>query len=190
MTTTTTTAVSQPRNFETKEYCIRSIQVIDNGSGCRLLFPRGEQTSQGPVRLRFGKAFRLRVDYECLMPELPEVSCGVAAAFTRVKDMEPIMYFNTNYPHSDEEFLNYDRVEFRKYIGRTGRVEAYVEKLQASPDDYLLTVGILPNRPGHHAFYELHYLCYPVVVEPDGCEIKGIFAPHFSVAHDVLDNGE
>lgn len=188
MTITPTTVVSHPQDFETKEYRIRSIQLIDNESGWRLLFPREEQTDQPPVRLRFGKAFRLRVDYECLMPNLPEVSCGVAAAFTRVKDMEPIMYFNTNYPHSDEEFLNYDRVEFRKYIGRTGRVEAYIENLQASPDDYLLTVGILPNRPAHHAFYELHYLRYPVVVEPDDREVRGMFHPQVSVTHDILDH--
>jgi len=99
--------------------------------------------------------------------------------------MEPIMYFNTNYPHSDEEIQHYDEVEFRQYIGRLGRVEAHIPRLQVKTGAYLLTVGILPNQATYHEFYELHYLQYPVMV--NGGDIPAVFSPQVTFTHSPLE---
>lgn len=154
----------RPRHFETDKYRISHIEMLDGGGCDTRVF-------------KFGEPFRLRVGYECLMPELPESSCGVAAAFTRVDDLEPIMYFNTNYPHSDREMQTYDKHEFRRYRGRQGVIEAAIDFLQVKPGDYYVTVGILPNEPSHHEFYELRYLHYTISVLPNGFPEPSAFYP-------------
>ncbi|CAN0508545.1 unnamed protein product, partial [Phaeothamnion confervicola] len=103
----------------------------------------GEETRM----FRFGEPFRLRVSYECLTDEIPVASCGLAAAFTSTPEHLAIMYFNTNYPHSDQEMLNYDTAQFRQYRGRRGTVEAWISNLQVKPGNCLVSLGLLPNRP-------------------------------------------
>jgi hypothetical protein len=176
-----TAGQSEPRLFSTAEYRILSIDLVDGAGQATTIFRLGQQASRESTIFEFGKSFGLRVDYECLLPDPPVLSCGVAAAFTRMGDMEPIMYFNTNYPHSDEEIQHYDDVEFRQYIGRRGSAEAYIPRIQLRPGTYLLTVGILPNQPTHHEFYELHYLQYPITVK--GQDIPAIFLPQVTFTH-------
>jgi hypothetical protein len=172
--------------FSTHEYRICSIRAVDGKGRTTTLFSIGAVPRRELTLLRFGESFRLQVDYECLMAELPDVSCGVAAAFTRTGDMQHIMYFNTNYPHSDEEMQYYCKQEFRQYIGRRGTVEAYIHRLQLKPDQYLLTVGILPNRPTPHEFYELHYLEYRIAVLSDGPDIPAAFYPNVKFRYEPL----
>ena len=43
-------------------------------------------------------------------------------------------------------------------------IEGHIRRLQVKPGDYLLIVGLLPNSPTHHRFYELHYIQYPITV--------------------------
>jgi hypothetical protein len=180
------TGKGDPHRFSTDEYRILSIDLVDGAGRATAIFRLGQEGGRESTVLEFGKPFGLRVDYECMMPEPPALSCGVAAAFTRMGDMEPIMYFNTNYPHSDEEIQHYDDVEFRQYIGRLGSAEAYIPQLQLRPGTYLLTVGILPNRPTHHEFYELHYLRYPITVR--GQDIPAIFWPQVTFTHRPLES--
>jgi len=171
-------------NFSTNEYRICSIRIVDGEGRTTTLFSAGANPHRGSTLLRFGEPFRLQVDYECLLPELPDASCGVAAAFTRTSDMEHIMYFNTNYPHSDEEMQSYYKQGFRQYIGRRGTAEAYIPSLQLKPVEYLLTVGILPNRPTHHEFYELHYLKYPIEVLSNVQDIPAAFYPNVKFRYE------
>jgi hypothetical protein len=175
----------EPHSFSTDEYRILSIDLVDGSGQATTIFRLGQHGAREATILEFGKPFGLRVDYECLMPEPPVFSCGVAAAFTRVSDVEPIMYFNTNYPHSDEEIQHYDEVEFRQYLGRLGRVEAHIPQLQVRPGAYLLTVGILPNQATHHEFYEFHYLKYLITVK--GPDIPAVFLPRVSFTHSSLE---
>ena len=176
---------NEPYRFSTNEYRILSIDLIDGKGRATTIFRLGQQDAREATILEFGKSFGLRVDYECLMQEPPANSCGVAAAFTRISDMEPIMYFNTNYPHTDEEIQHYDEIEFRQYIGRLGRVEAHIPRLQVKTGAYLLTVGILPNQATHHEFYELHYLQYPITVT--GEDIPAVFSPQVTFTHSPLE---
>jgi hypothetical protein len=176
----------EPHRFRTDEYRILSIDLLDGQGEVKTIFRLGQPGPRKTTTLEFGKPFGLHVDYECLLPDPPGLSCGVAAAFTRIGDMEPIMYFNTNYPHSDEEIQHYDEVEFRRYMGRFGRVEARIPQLQVRPGAYLLTVGILPNQATHHEFYELHYLHYPITV--NGQDIPAIFSPQVNFTHSTLED--
>lgn len=176
--------------FSTHEYRIRSIRVIDGNGFSTPLFNIGAARRTERTYLRFGQPFRLQVDYECVLPQLPDASCGVAAAFTRSSDMEHVMYFNTNYPHSDQEMQNYYGQEFRKYIGPRGMAEAYFARLQIRPDEYLLTVGIVPNLPSDHEFYELHYLQYPITVLSDGPGIPAAFYPNVNFKYKPLESSD
>lgn len=177
-------------SFSSNEHRIRAIRVVDGKDCITTLFRDGAATTLERTLLRFGEPFRLQVDYECLMAELPDASCGVAAAFRRTADMQSIAYFNTNYPHSDDELRDYYQQEFRRYVGRRGTVEAYMPKLQLKPDEYLLTVGILPNRPTPHEFYELHYLQYPITVLSNGRDIPAAFYPNVTFTYGPIESGD
>ena len=110
--------MSEP--FSTGAYRIARVQFL-NGAG-------NETT-----KFRFGEPFILRVEYECLLDSEPDVSCGLAVAVTSVPEHVAVMYFNTNYPHSDAEMLEYDRQPFRQYRGRTGVIEARILYFSSSP---------------------------------------------------------
>jgi len=169
--------------FSTGEYRILAIEVEGGQGQSTRLYRLNDPVRREPVELRFGEPFRLRVQYECMLPQVPDVSCGVAAAFTRADTMEHACYFNTNYPHSDEELQHYDQAEFRKYRGRSGVVEGTIQNLQMRPGDYLLTVGILPNAPSPHEFYELHYLQYRLSVS--GVDFPGAFYGNVKFEHTL-----
>jgi ABC-type polysaccharide/polyol phosphate transport system ATPase subunit len=126
---------------------------------------------------RFGEVLRLVVAYECLMPELPEYSCGLAVAFRRTTDFEPVMYFNTNYPHSDEELLRYFDVPFRNYFGRAGRIEAVIDPLQLRAGEYYVSLGLLPNQPGPPEFYEFERAYCRINVLANGFDEPSVFYP-------------
>jgi hypothetical protein len=109
------------------------------------------------------------------MERLPEHSCGLAVAVTSASDHQAVMYFNTNYPHSDAEMLHYDEQPFRQYRGRKGVIEAHIPFLQLKPGKYLVSLGILPNRQDLHEFYEYRHLAYSLVVLPNGFPEPSIF---------------
>lgn len=152
----------KPAHFSSNQYRIVKIEFL-NGAG--------EETRV----FRFGEPFRLRVSYECLLPEPPEFSCGLAAAFTSTPEHLAVMYFNTNYPHSDAEMAAYFDADFRQYKGKTGVVEAYIPYLQVKPGAYLVSLGILPNKPEVHEFYEYHHLAFQIAVLPNGFPEPSVF---------------
>jgi ABC-type polysaccharide/polyol phosphate transport system ATPase subunit len=135
---------------------------------------------------RLGGQMRVRIVYECLMPDLPKYSCGVAVAFQRASDLEAIMYFNTNYPHTDDELRTYYDAPFRKYIGRRGVVEGVVDPIQIKAGDYQVSIGILPNQPGPHEFHELRYLHYRITILANGFDEPAVFYPMVTWTHGPL----
>src|SRR5262249_19319511 len=100
---------------------------------------------------------------------------GLAAAFVSTPEHQSVMYFNTSYPHSDAEMASYDNAPFRQHRGRTGVVEASIPFLQVKPGNYLVSFGILPNRPDFHEFYEYHHLAHTVTVLPNGFPEPSVF---------------
>ena len=154
-----------PSHFSTGQYRIGEINFLDRN---------GHRTQT----FRFGDIIRLQVSYECLMPELPHYSCGLAVAFNRVSDFEAVMYLNTNYPHSDEEMQNYFNTPFRKFCGRTGQIEAVVDPLQLRAGEYYVSLGILPNHSGPHEFYEYMHCHFRINVLANGFDEPSVFYPN------------
>lgn len=152
------------RHFNSGQYQINAIAFRDADGH--------EVTS-----IRFGETLTIIVDYECLLPELPRLSCGLAVAFNRQSDFEAVMYFNTNYPHSDGEMANYDHMQFRRYIGRRGRITSRISPVQLKPGSYYVSMGLLPNQPGPHEFYEYRHCHFILTVLPNGFEEPAVFYP-------------
>ena len=132
---------------------------------------------------RFGEPLRFRVSYECLLAELPEHSCGLAVAFNRVSDFEAVMYFNTNYAHSDQELLHYHDKPFRRFVGRHGIIEAVIDPLQLKSGEYFVSFGILPNRFDTHDFYEYRHCHDRISVLPNGFDEPSVFYPMVTWKH-------
>jgi hypothetical protein len=99
-------------------------------------------------------AMRAKVPYVCLSPTVLEYSCGLAVASHRASDLDAAMYYNTNYPHTDEKLKDYFNASFSKYLGRSGQFEALIEPLQLRAGEYFVSLGILPNQPDPHVFYK------------------------------------
>src|SRR5262249_46422075 len=152
------------RLFSTGHYRMVDISFLD-------------KTGKATEVYRFGELLRLRVSYECQLPQLPRYSCGLAVALNRVADFEAVMYFNTNYPHSDQEISSYFEAPFRKYIGRHGVVEAIIDPLQLRGGEYYVSLGILPNQPGAHEFYEYRHCQFVIKVVPNGFDEPSVFYP-------------
>jgi ABC-type polysaccharide/polyol phosphate transport system ATPase subunit len=152
------------QHFSTGQYQIDEILFLDKDGRCTNTF-------------RFGELMQLKVTYKCLMPELPQYSCGLAVAFNRVSDFESVMYFNSNYPHSDEELQTYFNVPFRTYLGRTGQLEAIIDLLQLRAGEYYVSLGILPNHPGPHEFYEYIRCHLRIIVLANGFDEPSVFYP-------------
>lgn len=155
------------RHFSSGQYRITGLEFLD-GSG------------RPTKSVRQNTPFTIRVSYECLMRELPEQSCGLAVAFNRLADFEAVMYLNTNYPHSDEEIVDYDAAPFRRYVGRQGVIEARLKPMQLRAGQYYVSLGILPNRPGPHEFYEYRHCEHVVTVLANGFDEPAVFYPSVS----------
>lgn len=162
--------VQDQTNFTTGAYRITQVQFLN----CV-----GKETS----RFRFGEPFVLRVGYECLAEQLPNVSCGLAVAVTSASEHQAVMYFNTSYPHSDREMLEYEQQPFRQYIGKTGVIEARIDYLQLKPGDYLVSLGLLPNTKNVHQFYEYRHLMYRIAVLSNGYPEPSVFYPQVAWTH-------
>jgi hypothetical protein len=162
--------------FSSGEYRIADISFMDSN---------GRQTDV----FRFGEKLRVRVSYECLLPELPPYSCGLAVAFNRVSDFEAVMFFNSVYPHSDDETRSYFDVPHRKYIGRKGTIEATIDPLQLKAGEYYVSLGIMPNRPDAREFYAYHHCHFRVNILPSGFDEPSVFYPMVSWANIPSEQG-
>jgi ABC-type polysaccharide/polyol phosphate transport system ATPase subunit len=163
-----------------------SVQDLSGGHYAILNIDFFDKNGVRTQKFRFGELLRLRVEYECLLHDLPEYSCGLAVALNRMSDFEAVMYFNTNYPHSDDEIRNHFEAPFRQFIGRRGSIEAVVDPLQLRAGEYYVSVGILPNQPGHHEFYEYLHCHHRVLVLPNGFDEPSIFYPLVSWTNKKL----
>ena len=163
-------------------YRIRSIDLEDHRGSVIPLYRLKSRQHEKDTNLQFWKPFRVRVEYECTSNGMSEFSFGAGFALTSAETMEHVMYFNTNRPHSDDEFLDYDSAQFRQFRGRCGIVEAYIPCLQAKPGRYLMTVVIVPNHPGEHEIHDVHHLEYPIVIEGDW-SISAAFYPRVRITY-------
>ena len=149
-------------HFSTGEYRILSVDFLDENGRPAQIF-------------RFGRPMSIRVAYERLAQGEPEFSCGLAVGVVSADERQAVMYLNTNYPHSDEEAERYFDAPFRKFKGRRGVVEARIPYVQLKPGNYVVSLGILPNAPDFHQFYEYHHLAYRIAVARNGYPEPSVF---------------
>jgi ABC-type polysaccharide/polyol phosphate transport system ATPase subunit len=168
-----------PRAGDTKHFTSGQYRILD----IAFLDRSGTDTR----KFRLGELLKVRVSYECLLSELPEHSCGLAVAFNRTSDFEAVMYFNTCYPHSDEELADYYNRPFREFRGRRGVVEAVVDPIQLRAGEYFVSLGILPNQPGMHEFYEYLHCQYRVTILANGFDEPAVFYPQVAWSNRALD---
>ena len=162
--------------FRSGPVIIESVQFLDAG---------GNATNQ----FSMFDPLRIRVWYRC-EGDLPRDTLGLAVAISREHDLLLVSNFSTNNVKTDEELGDYDSAPFRRRPGRSGYVEAKVEPIQMLAGNYIVSVGLLANRPGNPEFYEYHHFGYRISVERTGFSSGAVFYPEVAWDHVITDNAE
>lgn len=151
--------------------------------------PRRTVFKRGPVvidRVEFldetgaaSRVFRIwasaiiRVWYHCDGSPPPE-TLGLAIGFHREHDLVPICQFSTARVTRDADLAAYEQAPFRKPAGANGYIEARMAPIQIADGSYLVSVGLLANKPDSVEFYEFRYLYYRVAIVRDGYSLGGV----------------
>ncbi|NNL86590.1 MAG: ABC transporter ATP-binding protein, partial [Myxococcales bacterium] len=149
--------------FHKGPYRIKSVAFRDEN---------GEETPVFP----FWSSIQLTVEYE-LVGDPPPDTVGLAVSIIRESDFIRVAAFNTNQVRTDEELEDYENAPFRSASGRSGTISAAINPLQLQPGSYLVSLGLLPNRPGEIEFYEYHHLSYKFDVSRTGFPEPAVFYP-------------
>lgn len=151
----------------------------------KLLDGEGRETNI----FRTWEALVIRVYYEC-PDDIPEETLGLAVAINRKYGLDLICNFSTCFTNADEELLHYEDAPFRQQPGRKGYIEARLEPIQFREDEYIISLGLLPNVPdGNALFYEYHHYYYAIVVQRSGYPFRSVFAPLITWEHRPALNG-
>jgi ABC-type polysaccharide/polyol phosphate transport system ATPase subunit len=132
---------------------------------------------------RIWETMSIRVWYYC-EGEPPGDTLGLAIGFHRDSDMSPVCQFSTARVTRDAELPDYEASAFRVRAGKTGYIEACMSPIQLADGSYLVSVGLLPNKPDVVEFYEFHYFFYRVAIVRDGYSLAGLaFYPMIGWSH-------
>lgn len=134
-----------------------------------------DHDGRSSTRLTTMRPFELQVAYHC-RGEVPEESLGIALAINRLGNIEPVLQWYTQFMRPDETRATYGAAPFRGKAARRGVLELKFPYMPLRQDDYILSIGLLPNAPGNWEFYEYRHLFYPFRVM-DSCLTVG--APVF-----------
>jgi hypothetical protein len=125
----------------------------------------------------------VEVEYSCPAEYLPFESLGLAIGIERESDLVLIAQFNTvNYVGN--ETVGYHEAPHRKVPATHGVMRAFLPRLQMMNGSYLLSLGLIPNRPGAEDFYEYHHRTYPIRVVTDGYPSGAAFYPIVEWRHE------
>jgi ABC-type polysaccharide/polyol phosphate transport system ATPase subunit len=132
---------------------------------------------------RIWEVMRIRVVYRCVGGP-PSDTLGLAVGFYRESDMSPICQFSTARVTRDADVASYDGAPFRLHAGASGCIEATMSPIQLADGVYLVSVGLLPNRPDVVEFYEFRHLFYRISIVRDGYPLIGLsFYPMVTWTH-------
>jgi ABC-type polysaccharide/polyol phosphate transport system ATPase subunit/SAM-dependent methyltransferase len=118
---------------------------------------------QPSTNLTTARPFYLRIAYRC-RGELPEETLGVALSVNRIGNLEPVFQWYTQFLRPDETREIYDLAPFRARPARRGVIELKFPYAPLRQDEYILSIGLLPNAPGNWEFYEYRHFFYPFQV--------------------------
>lgn len=120
---------------------------------------------------------RLRVHYAAESDSVGS-SIGLAIAIEREQDLILITNFSTCNVADDNELLTYHDVPYRQTKAvKSGYIEAIVSPLQLLEGHYLVSLGLIPNKPLEIEFYEYHHRRYRLIVSRSGCHSGALFYP-------------
>jgi ABC-type polysaccharide/polyol phosphate transport system ATPase subunit len=140
---------------------------------------------QRPVTaVRMWETLHIRVRYQCV-GEVPDQSLGLAIGFHREHDMSPVCQFSTARVTRDTDLSTYEAAPFRIRAGQRGVIEARMSPVQLADGSYLVSVGLLPNKPDTVEFYEFRYLFYRISIIRNGYSLAGLaFHPLVEWTHE------
>jgi ABC-type polysaccharide/polyol phosphate transport system ATPase subunit len=132
--------------------------------------------------------FSIGVDYHCdgVAPEEP---LGVAIGIERERDLLLIAQFSTVNP-AGHEARDAATLKGLRRAAPHGQFIIDLGELQLMEGDYLISLGLLPNTPGHVEFYEYRHRAYRVRVINAGYASGAVFFPQavFEHRHIVKDH--
>jgi ABC-type polysaccharide/polyol phosphate transport system ATPase subunit len=127
-----------------------------------------------PVKaVRVWETLNIKVHYRC-EGEPPNDTLGLAIGFHREHDMMPICQFSTARVTRDAELAAYGSASYRRRPAQNGVIEAKLSPVQLADGVYLVSVGLLPNKPDSVEFYEFRYLFYRVSIIRNGYSLAGL----------------
>jgi hypothetical protein len=95
-----------------------------------------------------------------------------------------VCQFSTARATRDSELLVYDEAPFRRRAASHGWIEARMSPIQLVDGAYLVSIGLLPNKPDIVEFYEFRYLFYRLSILRDGFSLAGLsFYPMVEWSH-------
>jgi hypothetical protein len=96
-----------------------------------------------------------------------------------------ICQFSTARVTRDVELATYEQAAFRVRAGMRGYIEARISPIQIADGSYLVSIGLLANKPDTVEFYEFRYLFYRLAIVRDGHSLAGVaFYPLVQWHHD------
>lgn len=125
--------------------------------------------------------FAIRIDYH-LEGETPAHELGVGVGIERDRDLLLVAQFSTIQPcgHLQQD---QDTSASLGAARRRGTMVIDLGELQLLEGDYLLSLGLLPNVPGHVDFYEYHHRVYRFRVIPAGYQSGAVMYPRVRYAN-------
>jgi lipopolysaccharide transport system ATP-binding protein len=132
-------------------------------------------SGQPETMFRTWDQFSICVDYHC-DGEAPAESLGIAIGIERERDLLLVAQFTTINPTGHEERDVATSKDLRR-AAPAGQFTVDLGELQLMEGDYLISIGLLPNIPGHVEFYEYRHRAYRIRVIPAGYASGAVFFP-------------
>lgn len=146
---------------------IKNIRFLDGGGNPQAMFRTWED-------------IRIEIEYVC--DEGVEDNLGVAVGIERERDLLLVAQFNSC-NLSGLEAQDAEVGAFLKRPAKTGILSVHLPQVQLMEGDYLVSIGILPNIPGHVEFYEYRHRVYRLRMIPAGYASGSIYYPLVQWSH-------
>jgi ABC-type polysaccharide/polyol phosphate transport system ATPase subunit len=131
------------------------------------------ETGDAETMFRTWDRFSICVDYHC-DGEAPLETLGLAIGIERERDLLLVSQFSTINPTGHER-RDIATAKGLRRAAKIGQFTVDLGELQLMEGDYLISLGLLPNIPGHVEFYEYRHRAYRVRIIPAGYASGAVF---------------
>lgn len=145
------------------------------------------ESGQPETMFRTWDKLSICVDYHC-DGEAPTETLGLAVGIERERDLLLVSQFSTVNP-TGHELRDIATAKGLRRAAAIGQFTVDLGELQLMEGDYLISLGLLPNIPGHVEFYEYRHRAYRVRIIPAGYASGAVFFPQVVFENRSLDKG-